>query len=58
MEFYLHAIIKVEVYLFALVQIHVQSSTVERGEVSGLEESCALVFGRHAVPMVMAFILW
>jgi uncharacterized Zn finger protein len=57
-EFYLRAILEVEGYLFTVVQIHVQSRTVKHGEVSGLEERCALVFGRHAVPMVVAFILW
>jgi hypothetical protein len=49
---------EVEGYLFTVVQIHVQSRTVKHGEVSGLDESCALVFGRHAIPMVVAFILW
>jgi len=49
---------EVEGYLFTAVQIHVQSRTVKHGGVSVLEESCALVFGRHAVSMVMAFILW
>jgi len=56
-EFYLHAIIEVDGYLFTVVQIHVQNRTVKHGEVSGLEESCTLVFGRHAVPTVVAFIL-
>jgi hypothetical protein len=50
--------VEVGAYLFTDVQIHVQSRTVKRGEVSGLEESCALVFGMHAVPMFVAFILW
>lgn len=58
MEFYLHAIIEVDGYSFTVVQIHVQSRTVKHSEVSGLEKSCAFVFGRHAVPMVVAFILW
>jgi len=58
MEFYLHAIMEVEGYLFTVVQIYVRSSTVKHGEVFGLEESCALVYGRHAIPMIVAFILW
>ena len=36
-----------------------KAAQMKHGEVSGLEESCAFVVsGRHAVPMVMVFILW